>query len=246
MNASRRLLVNCLVIFVVACSRAGLEPSAGRLHAAQQAFSSTIDPENSRLDNSPRKEMRFEPSWRRPADCGPVSLYLLMRLRGRNRSIDEVFDAISIDPNSGCTLGTLAEKSAKLGFPTAIKFVNPDELASVPFPFIAHYNGSLLTGVGHFLVIVGYSPETRKFRTFNTDGEFLTWTDEAKVATDYSGYVLIPQEALEDSSMRVLGYELIGIGVFLAIAFCWRRVARRPPPSHSASAPPSPHRVIQA
>jgi Peptidase C39 family len=169
-------------------------------------------------------DMRFEPSWRKPADCGPASLYVLMRLLGRKTSAKEVLEAIPINPESGCTLEALREKSAQLGCPTTIRYVDPSDLSSVPCPFIAHYNGSLASGVGHFLVVVGYSPQRRQFRTLNTEGEFLTWTSEGMMCKNYSGYVLVPQERIEDRAALIFGYELIAIGGVVAI---WALLALR-------------------
>ncbi len=170
------------------------------------------------------QQFRFEPSWRKPGDCGPMSLYVLMQLLGYPIDIEKVLTTTPFDPKKGCSLEVLSETSNVLGLQTMIRFVNPKDLPFVPRPFILHSNASLVTGIGHFLVVVNYSPERREYATINTDDDNFGWYPEAVVTRNFSGYVLVPSELTENHIVRILSYEFIALGVIICAAWIAKRL----------------------
>src|ERR1700722_4919154 len=102
-------------------------------------------------------DFRREPSWREPGDCGPVALYLLMRLSGRDVSLDEVKRAVPWDSKRGCSLADLVRGAQRLGYAAEVRFVSPEKLQQLRYPVIAHGYGTLESGTGHFTLIVNYS-----------------------------------------------------------------------------------------
>lgn len=174
-------------------------------------------------------EMRWEPKWRQPSDCGVTSLYVLMRLLGHNISIEEVIDSVPVDRRSGCSLELLSASSSKLGFPAVVQFVNPESLSSMPFPLIVHSTGSLKTGVGHYRLVVAYSPKKKQYAIINVDSEIFGWVPEETVLHGYSGYVLVPKQNLVNQDRRLAGYLLIEISVLSGATayYFWRRRSRK-------------------
>src|ERR1700676_2769191 len=49
-------------------------------------------------------EWRFEPPWQGKGDCGPLSLYVLLRLEDQPVTYDQVKAALPHDPERGCSL----------------------------------------------------------------------------------------------------------------------------------------------
>lgn len=139
-------------------------------------------------------DWRWEPSWRTKSDCGPMSLYVLMKLLGHDASIDAVIQEVPIDETKGCALAALVEAGNRLGCAMTSRFVKPSELAALPGPFIAHCNGSQQTGVGHYLVIVAHSAETHRYLAINTDQDLCGWVPDATIQSQVSGYVVMPQD----------------------------------------------------
>jgi hypothetical protein len=116
--------------------------------------------------------MQFEPSHREPGDCGPASLYVLMRLLNKDVTISQVKNLIRISPESGCSLTDIAKAAELLGFPVEIRFVKPKEVSRLHFPCILHVTGSLKTGIGHFGVVTKY--DSKGYSVVDTDLKRLT------------------------------------------------------------------------
>lgn len=169
------------------------------------------------------KDMRFEPSWRGRGDCGPIALYILMRLAGRTKSLDEVQQILPVDSDVGCSLASIARAADSLDFATEIRFVNPQDLPRLPFPFILHSTGSLQRGIGHFTVVVGHSPENKTYSTIDTTFHGFKKITEEALLTGFTGYVLVPKTGVNGISQYAVSGSLILVGSILAIA------AARPP-----------------
>jgi hypothetical protein len=195
-------------------------------------------------------DWKFEPPWRERGDCGPLSLYVLMRLADRQVTIADVKNVVPFDPDIGCSLADLAHGADALGFPMEIRFVNPRDVPKLPSPFILHTEGSLERRTGHFLLVADYSPEKRRYHVIDTTFEILDPLPEEWVLRGFTGYVLLPKNSLraEGSTLSLtlvcLGCILAGVTLFL---FPYRKKtqsgiipsamepARPPSASHSSS-----------
>lgn len=161
--------------------------------------------------NLPR-DLQFEPPWRHRGDCGPLSLYVLMRLEGQPVSVDDVEKLLPFDSERGCSLADIARTADKLGFAAEIRFVNPRDLPNLPFPFILHTTGSLESGVGHFLVVVDYLPEKRQYSVIDTTYDTFRSQTEESILIGYSGYVLLPKNGFSALQRRLVSWALLGVG----------------------------------
>lgn len=178
---------------------------------------------NGVVKSSTPASMRWEPSWRDPGDCGPLSLYILMKLSGRSVSVEEIKARTPWDAKTGCSLETLLETSSQLGFPAEVRFVNPKDLAEVPRPFILYTQGSLERGVGHFAVVVEHSKSERRFATIDTTFGNVFWFKEDDLRVASSGYVLLPFSNFDAKWKYITGINLICCGVALTSVIAVRR-----------------------
>lgn len=160
--------------------------------------------------------MHWEPPWRDRGDCGPVALYLLMRLEGRDTSIEAVKQMVPYDADRGCSLADLAVAADKMSFPVEIRFVPERDLPLLGVPFIYHAEGSLKQGTGHFGVVAGYSSKRHQFITVDTEFESSGWIPVENLSTSYSGYILIPKRSSILAAYR--GYRL---WIVLALCTAW-------------------------
>ncbi|QDU36694.1 Peptidase C39 family protein [Maioricimonas rarisocia] len=191
------------------------------------------------LDASPRTPpasetaeagaLQWEPSWRDRGDCGPVALYILMRLQGRETSIEDVKSVVPYNADLGCSLATLAEAAEEMDFPAELRFVRQQDLPRLGVPFIYHSEGSLKEGTGHFGVVAGYSAERDQFITIDTEFESSGWIPVENLSTRYSGYVLIPKQSGTVSGPQGQRFWILSaIGVAWAGILVSGRIRRRP------------------
>jgi hypothetical protein len=159
------------------------------------------------------RHLQFEPPWRHRGDCGPLSLYVLMRLEGQPTSVEDVEKMLPFDSERGCSLADIARAADKLGFATEIRFVNPRDLPNLPFPFILHTTGSLESGVGHFLVVVDYLPEKRQYSVIDTTYETFRSQTEVTVhgseALVFKGFVSVDERFGAQNGPRLCRNPLI-------------------------------------
>jgi hypothetical protein len=155
--------------------------------------------------------LKFEPPWRDKGDCGPLALYLLMRLHDRPVTIDEVKRVVPYDPDRGCSLADLDRGAEALSFPVETRFVNPRDLNKLPFPFILHTAGSLERGTGHFHVIVSYDAQERKYRVIDISVGTVGKMPEEGILNDFAGYVLLSRRPLDAGNSRLLGLFFVGL-----------------------------------
>jgi hypothetical protein len=183
-----------------------------------QAISPRLIPSNRSKPSLPA-HLRFEPAWRESGDCGPMSLYVLMRLLDRKVSIAAVKNAVPIDSEIGCSLADVARGAEALGLETDIRFVKPDDVPRLDYPCILHTTGSLQKGTGHFFVVAGYDPQKREYSVVDIDVERALPTSEEALLNGFSGYVLMPK-VNSMFSARVGGLALVSVGCVLgAITF---------------------------
>jgi ABC-type bacteriocin/lantibiotic exporter with double-glycine peptidase domain len=161
--------------------------------------------------------VKFEPSWRDGGDCGPISLYVLMRLQDRQVSVTDVKSVLPFDPKTGCSLAALARAADTLDFTTEIRFVNPKDVSNLPYPFILYSEGSLESGVGHFQVVVGYIPTERRYYIIDTTYEILRTQSEESLLRDFAGYVLLPKNSVGAIDRHTAILVLICMGCTIAV-----------------------------
>lgn len=138
--------------------------------------------------------IRLEKGWQSGPNCGPVSLFFLLRLLGYNVDRDEVLNRVSVTAE-GCSLADLQAAAAHFGMKTkTIKFT-PEDRLGFQRPYIIHWiarDGRQARD--HFDVVVRN----------NQDGsaEIIDGTDavakqlSARVVVErMSGYALIPDES---------------------------------------------------
>ena len=138
------------------------------------------------------KDWHFEPSWRDNGDCGPVSLFVLARLKGLPLTLPDVKKVLPYESTLGCSMADMGRAADTLDFPSSIRFVKPEDLKTLPPPFILHARGSLALGTGHFLVVTGYDPNRRVFLTIDTSFQRSSEFTEDALLVIFSGYVLTP------------------------------------------------------
>jgi hypothetical protein len=150
------------------------------------------------------------PDWRQEGDCGPSSLFVLMKLEGRNVTLGEVKDKIRLDPVKGCSLASLAEASEKFGFPVEVLYVTPSDVTKIPRPFIMHGVSQKKESIGHFIVVVDYDAHKRHLTVIDPIRERISVNPLDSFLMEYSGYVLIPKRVWPQWS------QIVGAVVFLA------------------------------
>lgn len=191
------------------------------------ATASDFNSDESRVDSvnsAVPKDMRWEPAWREPDDCGQMSLYVFLRLQGRPVTMQQIKESLPIIPNLGSAMDALAAASDKLGIPASVKFVEPSLVPSLPRPLILHSNGSIVSGKGHYTVITGYSSEKQAYSIINTEDSSYIHVPSASVLKNFSGYVLVPNTTNDNTKMAYLtGCSLVAVSIFLAVVLLRRR-----------------------
>jgi Peptidase C39 family len=170
------------------------------------------------------REMKFEPAWREPADCGPLALYGLMRLKGYNVTLEDVKTRCQLDPQEGCSLENLRQLGEQLGMTAEIRYVNVKDIRNVPPPFILHGVTSIAENIGHFTLVVDYDDKTGNYSWIDTDHQRLSTNPEFVVLDGYTGYVLIGRDRITERLGRWLWYGWLGIAAILLIRWCSRRL----------------------
>ncbi len=160
--------------------------------------------------------MRWEPRWREQGDCGPVCLFLLMRILDKQVTLHEVKRHIPFDAKQGCSVQSIQDAAQELGLPIDVRFVNPRELGKIPCPFILHGISSIEKNRGHFILVVDYAPEEHSYRGIDIETESLAWGSEAALLNTYSGYALVPKRQLAQRWTPWAGWAfVVAVGAFL-------------------------------
>ena len=168
-------------------------------------------------------DMRWEPPWRKPGDCGPAALFVFMKLEGKQVTMDEITGLLPVTPEKGCSLEGIHRAAGKLGMPTEVRYVKPRDLSDVPPPFILHGITSIETGVGHFRVIVDYDPQKKNYAQIDTDENEFLWNPEGTILDGYSGYVLVHKCQAARMWDCWIGYCLILLGGGVLLIWVLRR-----------------------
>lgn len=159
-------------------------------------------------------EWLWKPAWLEMNACGPNSLFVLLKLLGKNVTLDQVKDRVKCDPVRGCTMADLSDAASAFDVPADVRFVHPNELADVPFPFILHGISGLKAKTGHFVVVVGRDSVKQNLATIDPMRETFQWDPERGFVSDFSGYILVPRRhsVARPTVLLALGLTLISIG----------------------------------
>jgi Peptidase C39 family/Protein of unknown function (DUF1573) len=153
--------------------------------------------------------------WRAPANCGVASCYILLRLKARQLSYDDVSTILPVT-SKGSSFYDIQRACRQLGLGTQLVKLSPSSFDTVRLPAIAHLSGSdNYMGIGHYLVVIGSDAHHIHF----IDPSSLPAEPAAVLRGDFfrlwSGYLLIP----EDQFHAVLsGLDIAGIVVFSLVS----------------------------
>jgi hypothetical protein len=161
----------------------------------------------------------WKPAWRDQADCGPNALYVLMNLEGHKVKLEDVKNLVPLDPVKGCSMESLIDAAATLGFALEARFVKPGDIHKLPRPFILHGVTSQEKNLGHFVVVVDFDSKKRNFALIDPIRETHGWNPEASLLHGYSGYVLVPKYpvAWRWNFIASLSLVVCGIGCLLLL-----------------------------
>lgn len=168
----------------------------------------------------------WKPEWRTKGDCGPCALFILMALTGHEQPYSEVKRRISIDPDKGCSMMAMRQAAAELGFPVEVRFVNPKDITKIPRPCIIHGIISVQSGVGHFLILVDYHPESDTFDVIDPDYERFSPVKADSLLSTFSGYTIVSAERRWSVLERMPGWLLLLPMTLAAMAMAWTFVRR--------------------
>jgi ABC-type bacteriocin/lantibiotic exporter with double-glycine peptidase domain len=165
----------------------------------------------------------WKSTWLDKGDCGPNSLYILMRLYGKNVTLQDVKERLYFDAVKGCAFSEISDAANGFGFSVEIRFVRPNELSQVQRPFILHGITSREKNIGHYIVVVDFDSKKRVYTFIDPMLESYTQNPEASVPYNYSGYVLIPQYTAPHFWNMLTGFCLITIGIISVVLIVFYR-----------------------
>jgi ABC-type bacteriocin/lantibiotic exporter with double-glycine peptidase domain len=93
-----------------------------------------------------------EPVWRTLQRCPANTLYVTLRLYGKEVSYQEIEGALPIGREGG-SLADMRKLAARHGLPAQVRKLTPEQLAQVRFPAIAHLEDAE-GPAGHFIVLL--------------------------------------------------------------------------------------------
>ena|GEM_PF-5929689 len=145
-------------------------------------------------------------NWRNFRSCGPNALYAYLNLHGQKVTLDAVNDLIQTDSN-GATFDQLLAAAEKLGVPSEVVFVSPNQIASLSTPCIVHcvIEGS----TGHFLLFLGIAADDQ--RLFNMADLVqcrINYDNDGTVRRMASGYVLVPRRGMRRSLLAFVAFAI--------------------------------------
>jgi ABC-type bacteriocin/lantibiotic exporter with double-glycine peptidase domain len=145
-----------------------------------------------------------------------------MNLEGHTVKLEDVKKLVPLDPIQGCSMETLINAAAKLGFALEVRFVKPEDISRLPRPFILHGITSQEKHLGHFLVVADFDPKKRNFALIDPIRETFGWNPESSLLYGYSGYVLVPKHPFIWQWNLFAGVSLILCG-FACFLLLYRR-----------------------
>jgi hypothetical protein len=188
-------------------------------------------------DEPSDNDLLWKPPWREKGDCGPLALFVLLKLQEVPASVYTVKKLTPVDPQRGCSFVDLKETAERMGLQTEIRFVTPKRLSDLFRPFILHGVTSIEKNYGHYVVVVAHDGERKMYGAMDPVRERFGWYPEASLHYGYSGYVLVPLNPASVKAYRVCGQCLFVAGtVFLSVCLWNTFVNKRRAAGPSGSA----------
>lgn len=177
--------------------------------------------------------LRLEQQWQGGSYCGPVSLYFLLRLHGKEVNYESVKSHFKLT-DQGVSLADIQAVAAHFGLPTRIVSVVPEQVADLPLPAIVHWETreSGVRATGHFDVLVHHKEGTG-FDLIDTSNCVLVSRDYKGLLPKLSGYSLIVETPAWHLALKWTCVVLGIVNLGLITALLWRRLSRaaRVPPA---------------
>lgn len=164
--------------------------------------------------------LKFGKSWQEPKLCGPNSLYVLLRLMGRQVTHEEVLAEIPVGDN-GCTLADLSQAATKFGLQHRVLQVSERDLRRLSPPFLVHE--VVMTegkpeeaAAGHFFVVTRFGSDGEVYHIDATSGAYQCAFGD-RFTGSFSGYVLVPERTALGIPLRWAWYLLYAVGATFAV-----------------------------
>ncbi|MDR1480600.1 MAG: hypothetical protein LBJ00_16850 [Planctomycetaceae bacterium] len=162
-----------------------------------------------------KSEWDIAPKWRERGDCAVNSLFMLLKIEGKNVRLEDLKNSIEIDPDYGSSFNALKDVAMLYGLELEIRFVKPNDLSRLKGPYIIHGTTSHEKNIGHCLVVIGYDKSLRNFTIIDPILGKYESKREAVVKQGFSGYVLIPRFSSARFWDRLAGFSFIFTGLIL-------------------------------
>ncbi|MDR2441203.1 MAG: hypothetical protein LBE12_17720 [Planctomycetaceae bacterium] len=172
-----------------------------------QGYASDVTPHN-------KSEWDFAPQWRERGDCAINSLFMLLKIEGKNVKLEDLKASVKIDPEHGSSFNTLKEIASQYGLDTKIRFVKPNDLSRLTGPYIVHGITSIEKNIGHCLVIIDYDKTHKNFVIIDPILGKYERKHENIVKQGFSGYILMPCLSTARFWDKIAGVSLIVTGLF--------------------------------
>lgn len=213
------MLVRSLPIIAALCTVAGpaLKAAPTMLSAADGV---SLRPVPERL--------RLEPPWTHGSKCGPNSLFVLLRLRGVDVSLEAVTSHFKAVDSRGCSLHDLQTSAADCGMQSDVSFISARDLSRVQPPFIAHLaHSDRQPHGGHFLTVFEYRSSEDDFGIIDGTSGVHSYIAADSLHRSFSGYVLVPQNRTVAHLRRLSLWCITAAMVAILVAVLSQRASRR-------------------
>lgn len=168
------------------------------------------------------QKYRLEQPWQGGTKCGPVALYLMIALQGREVRFEDVCKHLP-EHADGSSLDELQQAGAHYGLKLRAVQVTPEQLKTLPMPCIVHWtiHGQSEQLVGHFDVLLRHIDGVG-YDGVNTTHCLLTRYGYQSVAPQFDGYALIldkDSDFVTASLWTILGIVIVANVCYAA--FLW-------------------------
>lgn len=166
-------------------------------------------------------------AWQDDSRCGANSLYVFLRLLGKDVDQDDVITRIPC-PEGGASLEVLRQSSGMWGAKTEVVKTTPSNLRRLPAPAILHLENPGAPG-GHFVTLAFTSGEEEFATIDGTTGEYLVY-QSGSLMRSFSGYALVLTRSWwSQSILAALKWStlaLYGVAAVFSLVALWRRLLK--------------------
>lgn len=146
---------------------------------------------------------RFERQWQDGKLCGPVGLYVLLNLWGRQTTFDKVRAKIPIT-EEGCSLSDIISAASSFGLGLKPVRITPEDLKRLPKPCIVHWET--------------HDPEGKRLGHFDV---LLRHVDESGYDIVYTADCVVKRLQYRVAATKFTGFALVRSGLGLVEATLW-------------------------